>query len=81
MDQHDGAFVERWNDRSEIGGGFAAVTFEVQRVVKGSFGPKAIVRTNAQGSACGLELLGNPRIGLLLDRTGDGVWGRTCARS
>jgi hypothetical protein len=70
----DGAFVGRWVDRAEIGNGFAAVTFEVERVVKGSFGPKAIVRTNAQGSACGLELLGVARTGLLLVQAADGVW-------
>jgi hypothetical protein len=70
----DGAFVGRWVDRAEVGDGFAAVTFEVERVVKGSFGPKAIVRTNAQGSACGLELLGHARTGLLLMKATDGVW-------
>ena len=70
----DGAFVGRWVDRAEVGSGFAAVTFEVERVVKGSFGPKAIVRTNAQGSACGLELLGPARTGLLLLKAADGVW-------
>ena len=70
----DGAFVGRWVDRAETGDGFAAVTFEVERVVKGSFGPKAIVRTNAQASACGLELLGAARTGLLLNRAAGGVW-------
>jgi hypothetical protein len=53
------------SDGGSIGNGFAAVTFEVERIVKGSFGPKAIVTTNAQGSACGLELLGPARTGLL----------------
>jgi hypothetical protein len=61
-------------DRAVVGNGFAAVTFEVERVVKGSFGPKAIVRTNEQGSACGLELLGAARMGLLLRKAADGVW-------
>jgi hypothetical protein len=70
----DGAFVGRWVDRAEVGNGFAAVTFEVERVIKGSFGPKAIVRTNAQGSACGLEMLGPARTGLLLMKATDGVW-------
>jgi hypothetical protein len=32
------------------------------------------VRTNAQGSACGLELLGAARTGLLLRQAADGVW-------
>jgi hypothetical protein len=70
----DGAFVGRWIDRAEVGDGMAAVTFEVEHVIKGSFGPTAIVRTNAQGSACGLERLGRSRTGLLLQREGDGVW-------
>jgi hypothetical protein len=52
----------------------AAVAFDVERVLKGAFGPEAIVRTNAQGSACGLELLGAPRTGLLLRRGADGIW-------
>jgi hypothetical protein len=45
-----------------------------EHVVKGAFGPKAIVRTNAQGSAGGLELLGAARTGLLLRQAADGVW-------
>jgi hypothetical protein len=75
LPEADGAFVGRWVDRAEIGDGMAAVTFEVERVLKGSFGPTAIVRTNAQGSACGLERLGGSRTGLLLELgEGDGVW-------
>jgi hypothetical protein len=74
ISRSDSAFVGRWVDRSEVGDGYAAVTFEVERVVKGSFGPKAIVRTNAQGSACGLEMLGPARTGLLLMKARDGVW-------
>jgi hypothetical protein len=74
LPEADGAFVGRWVDRAVVGNGFAAVTFEVERVVKGSFGPKAIVRTNEQGSACGLELLGAARMGLLLRKAADGVW-------
>jgi len=74
LPEADGAFVGRWVDRAEISGGMAAVTFEVERVVKGAFGPKAIVRTNAQGSACGMEQLGRSRTGLLLERGSDGVW-------
>lgn len=74
LSEADGAFVGTWTDRADIGGGSAAVTFDVERVVKGAFGPTAIVRTNAQGSACGLELLGPPRTGLLLRRAPDGVW-------
>jgi hypothetical protein len=74
LPEADGAFVGRWVDRAEVGNGMAAVTFDVEHVVKGAVGPKAIVRTNAQGSACGLELLGAARTGLLLRRAADGVW-------
>ena len=74
LPEADGAFVGRWVDRAEISDGMAAVTFQVERVVKGAFGPKAIVRTNAQGSACGMEQLGRSRTGLLLQRGSDGVW-------
>jgi hypothetical protein len=74
LPEADGAFVGRWVDRAVVGNGFAAVTFQVERVVKGSFGPKAIVRTNEQGSACGLELLGAARTGLLLLKAQDSVW-------
>jgi hypothetical protein len=74
ISRSDGAFVGRWVDRADVGNGYAAVTFEVERVLKGSFGPKAIVRTNAQGSACGLEMLGPARTGLLLMKGPDGVW-------
>jgi hypothetical protein len=70
----DGAFIGTWVDRSVVGGGSAAVTFRVERVLKGSFGPKAIVRTYEQSSACGLELLGSRRTGLLLRRAADRVW-------
>jgi hypothetical protein len=70
----DGAFVGVWVDRALVGSGQAAVTFDVERVVKGAFGPEAIVLTHEQGSACGLELLGTPRTGLLLTMSHDGRW-------
>ena len=70
----DGAFVGTFVDRSEISDQLAAITFDVERVVKGQFGQRAIVRTNAYGASCGLEFLDGPRIGLLLDRASDGVW-------
>ncbi|HEX6581764.1 MAG TPA: hypothetical protein VF195_12965 [Actinomycetota bacterium] len=70
----DGAFVGTFVDRSEISDQLASITFDVERVVKGEFGPRAIVRTNAYGASCGLEFLDGPRIGLLLDRASDGVW-------
>jgi hypothetical protein len=70
----EGAFVGTYVDRHTVGDGHAAWTFDVERVVKGSFGPTAIVRTNLDGAACGIELLDGPRTGLLLDRAEDGVW-------
>jgi hypothetical protein len=70
----DGAFVGTFVDRSEISDQLASITFDVERVVKGEFGPRAIVRTNAYGASCGLEFLDRPRVGLLLDRAADGVW-------
>jgi hypothetical protein len=70
----DGAFVGTFVDRSEISDQLASITFDVERVVKGEFGPRAIVRTNAYGASCGLEFLDGPRVGLLLDRSADGVW-------
>ena len=71
----DGAFVGTSVDRSEIGDGLVAFTFDVERVVKGDFGPRAIVRTNHTGGSCGLEFFGDRRTGLLLERDEDGVWG------
>lgn len=70
----DGAFVGTFVERSEISGQLASITFDVERVVKGEFGPRAIVRTNAYGASCGLEFLDGPRVGLLLDHLADGVW-------
>ncbi len=70
----DGAFVGTFVDRSEISDQLASITFDVERVIKGAFGPRAIVRTNAYGASCGLEFLDGPRTGLLLDRASDGVW-------
>jgi hypothetical protein len=70
----DGAFVGTYVDRDVIGEQQVAITFEVERVAKGTFGPTAIVRTNADGASCGLEFLDGPRTGLLLDRADDGVW-------
>jgi len=70
----DGAFVGTSVDRDSIGEQQAAWTFDVERVVKGSFGPRAIVRTSAYGASCGIELFDSPRTGLLLERAEDGVW-------
>jgi hypothetical protein len=74
LQDSDGAFVGTFVDRSEISDQLAAITFDVERVVKGEFGQRAIVRTNAYGASCGLEFLDGPGIGLLLDRASDGVW-------
>lgn len=70
----DGAFVGTYSDRTGIGDGPVAFTFEVERVVKGEFGPTAIVRTYADGASCGLEFFGDRRTGLLLRQAEDGVW-------
>ena len=74
LPEADGAFVGTYIDRSGIGGGSVAYTFDVERVVKGDFGPTAVVRTSADGASCGLEFYGDRRTGLLLHRADDGVW-------
>ena len=74
LPEADGAFVGTSVDRTAISDQEVAITFEVERVVKGDFGPTALVRTNAYGASCGLEFLDGPRTGLLLDRGADGVW-------
>ncbi len=70
----DGAFIGSYVDRSEVGNQRVAFTFEIERVVKGDFGPTAIVRTNETGGPCGLEFYGDRRTGLLLRQAEDGVW-------
>ena len=74
LPEADGAFVGTYVDRTEIGEGRVAFTFEVERVAKGDLGPSAIVRTSAYGASCGLEFYGDRRTGLLLRRADDGVW-------
>jgi hypothetical protein len=73
LPEADGAFVGTYVDRDSLSDGRAAWTFVVERVVKGPFGPTAIVRTSGAGASCGIELY-DPRAGLLLDRASDGVW-------
>jgi hypothetical protein len=73
LSEADGAFVGTYVDRDPLSDGRAAWTFVVERVVKGPFGPTAIVRTSGSGASCGIELY-DPRAGLLLDRANDGVW-------
>jgi len=70
----DGAFVGTFVQRKEIGDQLAIYAFEVERVIKGRFGPTAIVRTSAYGASCGIELLGGPRDGFLLVHATDGIW-------
>src|SRR5919204_4080237 len=70
----DGAFVGTYVGRESIGTYRFAVTFDVERVVKGAFGPTAVVRTSDTGGPCGIEPLNGRRMGLLLDRTQHGVW-------
>jgi hypothetical protein len=74
LPEADGAFVGTYVDRDPLSDGRAAWTFVVERVVKGPFGPTAIVRTSGDGASCGIELFDDPRAGLLLDRANDGVW-------
>ncbi len=74
LPEADGAFVGTYVDRDPLSDGGAAWTFVVERVIKGPFGPTAIVRTSGDGASCGIELFDDPRAGLLLDRANDGVW-------
>ena len=74
LPEADGAFVGTVAGRDSLDEQTVAITFSVEHVVKGKFGPTAIVRTNAFGASCGIELLDGPRTGLLLDRGADGVW-------
>jgi hypothetical protein len=73
LPEADGAFVGSYVDRDPLSDGRAAWTFSVERVVKGPFGPTAIVRSSGDGASCGIELF-DPHAGLLLDRANDGVW-------
>jgi hypothetical protein len=74
LPEADGAFVGTYVDRDPLSDGRVAWTFVVERVIKGPFGPTAIVRTSGDGASCGIELFDDPRAGLLLDRANDGVW-------
>jgi hypothetical protein len=74
LPEEDGAFVGTYVDRTAIGDGQVAYTFQVERVVKGEFGPTAIVRSTADGASCGLEFSEDRRTGLLLRQADDGVW-------
>jgi hypothetical protein len=74
LSEADGAFVGTYVDRDPLSDGRAAWTFVVERVVKGQFGPTAIVRTSGSGASCGIELFDGPRAGLLLDRANDRIW-------
>ena len=74
LPEADGAFVGTFVQRDVISDQLAIYTFDVERVIKGRFGPTAVVRTNAHGASCGIELLGGPRDGFLLERASDGIW-------
>jgi hypothetical protein len=73
LPEADGAFIGTFVDRETIDERRVAIMFEVERVIKGQFGPRAIVRTDASGASCGLEFY-TPQAGLLLDLASDGVW-------
>jgi hypothetical protein len=74
LPEADGAFVGTVVQRQEISDQRAVYTFEIERVIKGRFGPTAVVRTNAHGASCGIELLDGPRDGFLLSHASDGIW-------
>ena len=73
LPEADGAFIGTFVDRERIDEHRVAITFQVERVIKGEFGPRAIVRTDADGASCGLEFY-DPQTAMLLDLASDGVW-------
>lgn len=56
----------------------AVWTFEVERAVKGTLPARLEIATAVSGASCGLELRLDQRIGLLLDRRGDGYTSSLC---
>jgi hypothetical protein len=53
-------------------------TFAVERAVKGSLPPRMEVTAPVSGASCGLELRLGQRIGLLLERHGEGYQSSLC---
>ena len=74
LEESDGAFVGTYVARHALSDQRFTVTFDVEQVVKGEFGPSAVVLTNDTAGPCGIERLNGPRMGLFLERGGDGVW-------
>lgn len=58
--------------------GRAVLTFRVERAVKGTIGTTVEVTTANNGGACGIETSIGRRIGLFLERQGDGWVGHLC---
>jgi len=74
-----GRAVSRRVDEPILSSGDAAVwTFEVERAVKGTLPARLEVTAAVSGASCGLELGLDQRIGLLLDRHGDGYSSSLC---
>ena len=78
LERADGAFVGRLVSRRESGEGRAVLVFSVERAVKGKFGATIEVETASSGAACGIETSVGRRIGLFLEREGDGWFGHLC---
>lgn len=76
--QADGAFVGRLVSRREADEGRAVLRFSVERAVKGKIGTTVEVETANNGAACGIETPVGQRIGLFLEREGDGWFGYLC---
>jgi hypothetical protein len=73
LQQSDGAFVGHLVDRRDTGNGRVALTFSVERTLKGRIGETVEVRTSGSGASCGIEASVGQRVGLFLVREG-GAW-------
>ena len=73
LQEADAALVGTVSDRSggPLGMGTVTVTIDVEHDLKGNLGDEVQLETNAQGSACGLELNEGARTGLFLTLVGD----------
>ncbi len=78
LQQSDGAFVGHLIDRRDIGNGRVALTFSVERALKGQIGRTVEVRTSGGGAACGIEASVGERVGLFLTREGQTWIGDLC---
>ncbi len=78
LESSDGAFVGHLVDRRDIGNGSVALTFSVERALKGQIGKTVEVRTSGSGAACGIEASVGQRVGLFLMREGQTWIGSLC---